>query len=69
MNRYNKYQTKQLHEHTYTCTHNSWWLVLGWMTIKEYHPLPRLEYQTSTYGALTNTFNNNNLNVKHAYSC
>jgi len=30
MDRYNKYQTKQLHAHTYTCTHNSWWLVLGW---------------------------------------
>jgi len=38
MDRNNKYQTKQLHAHTYTCTHNSWWLVLGWVTTKEYHP-------------------------------
>jgi len=38
MDCYNKYQTKQLHAHTYTCTHNSWWLVLGWVTTKEYHP-------------------------------
>jgi len=45
-------------------THNgrtiSWWLVLGWVTTKEYHPLLRLDRQTSTYGALTKTFNNNN---------
>jgi len=38
MDRYNKYQTKQLHTHTYTCTHNSWWLELSWVTTKEYHP-------------------------------
>jgi len=37
MDRYNKYQTKQLHAHTYTCTHDSWWLVLGWVTTKEYY--------------------------------
>jgi len=37
MDRYNKYQTKQFHAHTYTCTHN-WWLVLGYVTTKEYHP-------------------------------
>jgi len=29
--RYNKYRTKQ-------CTHTSWWIVLGWVTTKEYHP-------------------------------
>jgi len=62
MDRYNNYQTKQLHAHTYTCTHNSWWLVLGWVTTKEYHPLRRLDRQTSTYGVLTKTFNNNNNN-------
>jgi len=39
IDRCNKYQTKQLHAHTYTCTHNSWWLVLGWVTTKEYHLL------------------------------
>jgi len=38
MDRYNKYQTKQLHAHT-ACKHNSWWwLVLDRVTTKEYHP-------------------------------
>jgi len=60
MDRYNKYQTKQLHAHAYICTHNSWWLVLGWVTTKEYHPLPRLDRPTSTYVAFTKTLNNNN---------
>jgi len=31
MGRYNKYRTKQ-------CTHTSWWLVLDWVTTKEYIP-------------------------------
>jgi len=31
---YIKYQTKQLHTHSYTYTHNCWWLVLGWLTTK-----------------------------------
>jgi len=44
MDRYNKYQSKQLHAHTYTCTHNSWWLVLGWVTPKEYHPRLCIDY-------------------------
>jgi len=44
MDHYKKYQTKQLHAHTYTCTHNSWWLVLGWVTIKEYHPRLCIDY-------------------------
>jgi len=44
MDRYNKYQTKQLHAHKYTCTHNSWWLVLGWVTFKEYHPRLCIDY-------------------------
>jgi len=44
MDRYNKYQTKQLHAHTYTCTHNSWWLVLGCVTTKEYHPRRCIDY-------------------------
>jgi len=44
MDRYNKYQTKQLHAHTYTCTHNSWWLVLGWVNTKEYHPRLCIDY-------------------------
>ena len=39
MDRYNKYQTKK-YTHTLSyCTHNSWRLVLGWVTIKEDHPL------------------------------
>jgi len=25
----------------YVCTHTSWWLVLGWVTTKEYHPCIR----------------------------
>jgi len=29
---FNKYQTKQLHTHSSTCTHSSWWRVLGWVT-------------------------------------
>ena len=38
MDRYNKYQIKQC-THTLThCTHNIWWLVLGWVTTKEDHP-------------------------------
>jgi len=44
MNRYNKYQTKQLQAYTYTCVHNSWWLVLGWVTTKEYHPRLCIDY-------------------------
>jgi len=43
MDRCNKYQTKQLHAHTYTFTHNSWWL-LGWVTTKEYHPRLCIDY-------------------------
>jgi len=34
----------QLHGHTYTCTHNSGWLVLGWVTTKEYHPRLCIDY-------------------------
>ena len=26
------------------CTHNSWWLVLGWVTTKENHPRLRIVY-------------------------
>jgi len=63
MDRYNKYQTKQLNAHTYTCIRNSWWLVLGWVTTKEYHPLPQLNRQTSAYGALTKIFNNKIINL------
>jgi len=44
MERYTKYQTKQLHAHTYTCTHNSGWLALGWVTNKEYHPSLCIDY-------------------------
>jgi len=40
MCRYNKYQTKQSHAHTYTCTNDSCWLVLGRVTTKECHPRP-----------------------------
>jgi len=36
MGRYNKYRTKLC-----THTHTSWWLVLGWVTTKEYHPCIR----------------------------
>jgi len=39
MGRYNKYRTKQ-------CTHTSWWLVLGWVTTKEYHPCIRFRHDT-----------------------
>ena len=63
MDRYNKYQTKQFHTHIH-CTHNSWWLLLGWVTTKKYHPLLRFDRQTSTYGASTNVYNNNNNNNK-----
>jgi len=63
MERYNKYQTKQLYTHActrilYTCTHNSWWLVHGWMTATEYtfrtyeyslHELHMARYQVSSY--------------------
>jgi len=68
MDRYNKYQTKQLHAHTYPCTRKSWRLVLGWVTTKEYHPLPRLDRQMSTYGVLTKTFNSNNNNSLDKWS-
>jgi len=44
----------------YTCTHNGWRLELGWVTTKEYNLLPRLDRETSTYGALTKAFYNNN---------
>jgi len=44
MDRYNKYYTKQLNAQTYTCTHNIWWLVLGWVTTKEYHPRLCIDY-------------------------
>jgi len=44
MDRYNKYQTKQLHAHTNTYTHNSWWLVLGWVTTKEYYLRHCIDY-------------------------
>ena len=42
MGRYIKYLTKQ-YTRTYTrihtyCTHNRWWLVLGWVTTKEDRP-------------------------------
>ena len=44
MDRYSKYQTKQC-THTLThCTHNIWWLVLGWVTTNEDHPRLRLDY-------------------------
>jgi len=39
MGRYNKYRAKQ-------CTHTSWWLVLGWVTTKEYHPCIRFRNDT-----------------------
>jgi len=39
MGRYNKYRTKQ-------CTHTSWWLVLGWVTTKEYHLCIRFRNDT-----------------------
>jgi len=39
MGRYNKYRTKQ-------CTHTRWWLVLGWVTTKEYHPCIRFRNDT-----------------------
>jgi len=37
--RYNKYRAKQ-------CTHTGWWLVLGWVTIKKYHPCIRFRNDT-----------------------
>ena len=44
MDRYNKYQTKQ-NTHTLPhCTHNKWWLVLGWVTTKEDHPHLQIAY-------------------------
>jgi len=39
MGRYNNYRTKQ-------CTHTSWWLVLGWVTTKEYHSCIRFRNDT-----------------------
>jgi len=30
--RYNKYQTKQLHKHNHKLQHNKWWLVFGTVT-------------------------------------
>jgi len=39
MGRYNKYRTKQ-------CTLTSWWLVLRWVTTKEYHPCIRFRNDT-----------------------
>jgi len=39
MGRYNKYRTKQ-------CTNTSWWLVLGWVTTKEYHSCIRFRNDT-----------------------
>jgi len=44
MDRYNKYHTKQLYAHTYTCSHNGWWPVLGWVTTKEYHRRLCIDY-------------------------
>ena len=32
-----------MHTHTYTA-HTIWWLVLGWVTTKEDHPLLPIEY-------------------------
>jgi len=40
---------KQLHVHTYTCTHKRLWLVLGWVTTKEYHPPQRIAYMSYTW--------------------
>jgi len=42
------------------CTHNRWWLVLGWVTIKEYWRIGmpddtiRFDSQTLSLGALQN---------------
>jgi len=47
MDRYNNYQTKQLHERTHTYTHNNRWLVFGWVTTKEYHPHLCIDYVDS----------------------
>jgi len=41
-------------QHTYIhCTHNIWWLVIGWATTKEDNPNARSDRQTWTYGGLT----------------
>ena len=44
LDRYNKYQTKQCTHTLINCTHNIWWLVLGWVTTKEDHPRLRIAY-------------------------
>jgi len=44
MDCYNNYLTKQLHAHTNACTHNSWWLVLGWVITKEDDLLLCIDY-------------------------
>jgi len=36
--------TGQSKTRTHTCTHTSYWLVLGRVSTKEYHPCPRLAY-------------------------
>jgi len=49
VNRYNKYQTNQLHAHTHTCTRNSWWLVLRWVTTNECHQRLRIAYMSNIW--------------------
>jgi len=43
------------------CTKHRWWLVLGWVTTKEYYPLIglRFDLRTSTYGMSTYWYYNN----------
>ena len=44
--------TRQSSTRTHTlphCTHNSWWLVLGWVTTKEDHPHLRIAYISYTW--------------------
>jgi len=41
-----------LHFHMHT-THNSWWLVLGWVTTQERPYAPQIQRHTFTYEALT----------------
>ena len=48
-----KYLTKQ-YTRTYThvhCTHTIWWLVLGWVTTKEDHPILPIEYNCIKCGS------------------
>jgi len=44
MDCYDKFQTKQLHACKNICTHNSWWLVRGWVTTKAYNPRLCIDY-------------------------